>query len=55
MMARSTAIVPPETAMRFKFLDVKVFSFSFNIADVVKLRIADENGLSGASHSMDGA
>lgn len=28
----------PETAKRFEFLDIKGFSFSFKIADVVKLR-----------------
>ena len=36
MMARSTAIVPPETAMRFKFLNVKGVSPFFHLGDVVR-------------------
>jgi hypothetical protein len=38
MPGRTSAAALPEAAKRFEFIDVKVFSFSFNIADVVKRR-----------------
>jgi hypothetical protein len=38
MPARTSAAALLEAAKRFEFIDVKVFSFSFNIADVVKRR-----------------
>jgi hypothetical protein len=36
MPARTSAAALPEAAKRFEFIDVNVFSFSFNIADVLK-------------------
>jgi len=38
MPAKTNTAALPEAAKRFEFIDVKVFSFSFNIADVVKRR-----------------
>lgn len=52
MPAKTHTAALPEATKRFEFLDVKGSPFLFNIAVVVKL-ITDENGPSGASHSMD--